>query len=133
MKPKLFKGQSNDHLFAVWVQTCLYGKRDNFNFPIIIVPHLDSNIPTAPVYGVKFSQLTLNLALYLHMYYYMSVHCWPLSPYCDFRWRCVIILCIIIICMLIFLHLFKNTNWFITRCNMSSTTNLNYQMPNKTE
>jgi hypothetical protein len=68
---------NRDHLFAVWVQTFLYGKRDYFNFPIIIVPHLDSNIPTAPVYGVKFSQLTSYVEpciVFTHVLLYIAEH-----------------------------------------------------------
>ena len=34
-----------------------YDKGDDYNFAIINCPHLDSNIPTAPAYGVYISQL----------------------------------------------------------------------------
>ena len=37
--------------------TRLYDKRDDFNFPIVKFPFLSSNIPSAPAYGVYFSQL----------------------------------------------------------------------------
>ena len=37
--------------------TKLYDKRDDFNFPIVNFPYLDSNIPTSPAYGVYISQL----------------------------------------------------------------------------
>ena len=37
--------------------TRLYDKRDDFNFTIINFPHLDSNIPLSPSYGVYISQL----------------------------------------------------------------------------
>ncbi len=35
----------------------LFDKRDYFNFPIVNLPHLDSNIPVKPAYGVYISQL----------------------------------------------------------------------------
>ncbi len=35
----------------------LFDKRDYFNFPIVNFPHLDSNIPVKPAYGVYVSQL----------------------------------------------------------------------------
>ena len=35
----------------------LYDKRDDFNFDIVNFPHLDSNIPLNPAYGVYVSQL----------------------------------------------------------------------------
>ena len=37
--------------------TRLYGKRDDFNFPVVSFPFLNSNIPSAPAYGVYVSQL----------------------------------------------------------------------------
>ena len=37
--------------------TTLYVKRDNFNFHIVNLPHMESNIPTKPDYGVYISQL----------------------------------------------------------------------------
>ena len=43
---------SNGHL-----STRLYDKRDDFDFTIINFPHLDSNIPLSPSYGVYISQL----------------------------------------------------------------------------
>ena len=30
----------------------IYDKRDDFTFPIVNFPHMDSNIPTNPAYGV---------------------------------------------------------------------------------
>ena len=39
------------------LSTRLYDKRDDFNFTIINFPHLDSNIPLSPAYGVYISQL----------------------------------------------------------------------------
>ena len=42
----------NGHL-----STRLYDKRDDFNFTIINFPHLYSNIPLSPSYGVYISQL----------------------------------------------------------------------------
>jgi hypothetical protein len=39
------------------LNTKLYDKRDDFNFPIINFPFLSSNIPSAPAYGVYVSQL----------------------------------------------------------------------------
>ena len=35
----------------------LYDKRDDFDFPIVNFPFLDSNIPASPAYGVFISQL----------------------------------------------------------------------------
>ena len=43
---------SNGHL-----STKLYDKRDDFNFSITNFPHLNSNIPLSPAYGVYISQL----------------------------------------------------------------------------
>ena len=37
--------------------TTLYDKRDSFNFNIVNFPHLCSNIPSKPAYGVYISQL----------------------------------------------------------------------------
>ena len=37
--------------------TKLYDKRDDFDFPIVNFPFLDSNIPTSPTYGIYMSQL----------------------------------------------------------------------------
>jgi len=37
--------------------TELYDKRDDFNFPIVNYPFLDSNIPSSLAYGVYISQL----------------------------------------------------------------------------
>ena len=39
------------------LSTRIYDKRDDFNFDIINFPHLSSNIPTSPAYGVYISQL----------------------------------------------------------------------------
>ena len=39
------------------LQTTIYDKRDNFNFPIINFPFFSSNIPSSPSYGVYISQL----------------------------------------------------------------------------
>ena len=39
------------------VTTRLYDKRDDFNFPIVNFPFLNSNIPSASAYGVYGSQL----------------------------------------------------------------------------
>ena len=38
------------------LRTKLYDKRDDFNFPIVNVPFICSNIPAAPAYGVYISQ-----------------------------------------------------------------------------
>jgi hypothetical protein len=46
------KFYTNDHL-----STSLYDKRDDCNIAIINIPHLDSNIPTSPAYGVYISQV----------------------------------------------------------------------------
>jgi hypothetical protein len=43
-----------------------YDKGDDYNFAIINCPHLDSNIPTAPAYGVYISQLVLYKAIVWH-------------------------------------------------------------------
>ena len=37
--------------------TAVYDKRDSFNFKIVNFPHLSSNIPSKPAYGVYISQL----------------------------------------------------------------------------
>ena len=37
--------------------TKVYDKREDFNFDIVNFPHLDSNIPNTPAYGVFISQL----------------------------------------------------------------------------
>ena len=37
--------------------TQLFDKRDDFNFPIVNFPHICSNIPLSPAYGVYVSQL----------------------------------------------------------------------------
>ena len=37
--------------------TSVYDKRDSFDFYIVNFPHLDSNIPARPAYGVYMSQL----------------------------------------------------------------------------
>ena len=39
------------------LNTRLYHKRDDFNFPIVNFTFLSSNIPSAPAYGVHASQL----------------------------------------------------------------------------
>jgi hypothetical protein len=39
------------------LRTKHYDKRDDFNFPIVNIPFICSNIPAAPVYGVYISQL----------------------------------------------------------------------------
>ena len=39
------------------LNTKIYDKRDDFNFPIVNFPFLCSNIPAAPAYGVYVSQL----------------------------------------------------------------------------
>ena len=39
------------------LSTKIYDKRDDFNFDIVNFPHLDSNIPSSPAYGVYISQL----------------------------------------------------------------------------
>ena len=37
--------------------TAVFDKRDGFSFKIVNFPHLDSNIPCKPAYGVYISQL----------------------------------------------------------------------------
>ena len=54
--------------------TKLYDKRDDFNFPIVNFPFMESNIPASPTYGVYMSQLIR-----------YSRAC---SQYHDFRARC---------------------------------------------
>jgi hypothetical protein len=39
------------------LRTKLYDNRDDFNFPIVNLPFICSNIPAAPVYGVYISEL----------------------------------------------------------------------------
>ena len=39
------------------LHTRLYDKLDDFNFTIINFPHLSSNIPSSPAYGIYISQL----------------------------------------------------------------------------
>ena len=39
------------------LHTKLYDKRDDFSFPIVNFPFIDSNIPSSPAYGVYISQL----------------------------------------------------------------------------
>ena len=39
------------------LSTKIYDKRDDFNFDIVNFPHLSSNIPSSPAYGVYISQL----------------------------------------------------------------------------
>jgi len=39
--------------------TKLYDKRDDFNFPIVNYPFLDSNTPSSPAYCVYMSQLII--------------------------------------------------------------------------
>ena len=34
-----------------WLRTKVYDKRDDFNFPIVNIPFICSNIPAAPAYG----------------------------------------------------------------------------------
>ena len=40
-----------------WLRTKLYDKRDYFNFPIVNLLFICSNIPAAPAYAVDISQL----------------------------------------------------------------------------
>jgi hypothetical protein len=40
-----------------WLTTSLYDRRDAFDFAIVNVPYLCSNIPLSPTYGVYISQL----------------------------------------------------------------------------
>ena len=39
------------------LNTKIYDKRDDFNFPIVNFPYLCNNTPVAPAYGVYVSQL----------------------------------------------------------------------------
>ena len=39
------------------LHTRIYDKRNDFDFSIVNFPHMDSNIPAAPTYGVFVSQL----------------------------------------------------------------------------
>ena len=55
------------------LQFKLYDKRDDFDFPIVNYPYIDSNIPVKPAYGVYVSQLIR-----------YSRAC---SFYCDFVYR----------------------------------------------
>ena len=52
--------------------TDLYDKREAFNFTIVNYPHMDSNIPSKPAYGVFISQLIRYLRVcgnYQHFVY----------------------------------------------------------------
>jgi len=46
-----------EHNINGTLTTKLYDKRDDFNFPIVNYPFLESNIPSHPAYGVYTSQL----------------------------------------------------------------------------
>jgi len=46
-----------EHNINGTLTTKLYDKRDDFEFPIVNYPFLDSNIPSSPAYGVYMSQL----------------------------------------------------------------------------
>jgi hypothetical protein len=41
------------------LRTNLYNKRDDFNFPVVNIPFICSNIPAAPAYEISISQLML--------------------------------------------------------------------------
>ena len=45
------------HIHTYISHTRLFDKRDDFNFPIVNVPFLSSNIPSEPAYRVYVSQL----------------------------------------------------------------------------
>ena len=53
--------QKSDKLLSAHDQgelhTRLYDKHDDFDFTIVNFPHLSSNIPSSPAYGVYISQL----------------------------------------------------------------------------
>ena len=58
----LFSIVSNLQKIAISIEngkfwTKLFDKRDNFDFPIVNYPHMDSNIPVKPALGVYISQL----------------------------------------------------------------------------
>ena len=53
------KFYTNDHL-----STSLYDKRGDCYIAIINIPHLDSNIPTTPAYGVYISQVMRSARAY---------------------------------------------------------------------
>ena len=38
-------------------RTAVFNKRDGFNFHIVNFPHMNSNVPSKPTYGVYISQL----------------------------------------------------------------------------
>ena len=42
-------------------------KRDDFTFRVVSFPHMDSNIPTNPAYGVYISQLVRYARIYVHV------------------------------------------------------------------
>ena len=46
------------------LRTRLYGKRDDFNCPIVNFPFICSNIPAAPAYGVYISDDTIFQSLW---------------------------------------------------------------------
>ena len=56
------------------LNTKLYDKRDDFDFPIVNFPFMDSNIPSSPAYGVYISQLVR--------------YARACSNYVDFKRRC---------------------------------------------
>ena len=45
------------HEFNQLHTTAVFDKRDGFSFHIVNFPHMDSNIPSKPAYGVYISQL----------------------------------------------------------------------------
>ena len=49
----------------------VYDKREDFALRIVILPHMDSNIPSKPAYGVYMSQLVRNARIC------KSRHMWP--------------------------------------------------------
>ncbi len=54
------------------LRTKLYGKRDDFNVPIVNFPFICQNIPAAPAYEVYISQLIL-----------YSRACWSYKDFLD--------------------------------------------------
>ena len=52
------------HNHETGLTTSVYDKRDHFNFYIVKFPHLDSNIPSKPAYGVYILQLVTICRIY---------------------------------------------------------------------
>jgi hypothetical protein len=54
------------------VMTSTYDKRDDFNFPIVNIPFICSNIPARPAYGVYISQIRYEVDLSVSVVSFIS-------------------------------------------------------------